>query len=148
MKLEEEIVSKFRNEHHKLAVNILYTHAWLDTFLSKKIKTFGLTMQQFNILRILRGQGQKKVTIKLISDRMLVKIPDVSRLVDRLVLKGYIERTLSKEDRRKVDVMITKKGLNLLSQIDKLDGEFDAFMNGLNKTEAATVNKLLDKLRG
>lgn len=147
MKLEDEIKSKFRNDYQKLAVNIIYTHSWLDTFFSKKFKEHGLTSQQFNILSILRGQHPQSATIGLLKERMLEKIPDVSRLVDRLVNKGFIDRALSKEDRRKVDITITKKGLTLLSKIDKINDEFDSLLKSLNKTEASTLNELLDKLR-
>ena len=147
MKIDEEIKSKFRNEHHKLAVNILYTHSWLDTFFSDKFKEYGLTSQQFNILRILRGQHPNISSIGIIKERMLEKIPDVSRLVDRLVLKGYIERTPSKEDLRKVDVLFTQNGLKLLTKIDKANDEFDAYLQGVNKKEAVELNRLLDKLR-
>jgi len=147
VKLDQEIKSKFRNEHHKLAVNILYTHSWLDTFLSDQFKEYGLTSQQFNILRILRGQHPNIASIGLLKDRMLEKIPDVSRLVDRLVNKGFIDRKPCKDDRRKVEVTITKKGLKLLSDIDKANDKFDAFLQGVNKKEAVELNRLLDKLR-
>ena len=128
MRIDDEIKSKFRNEYHKLAVNLIYTHGWLDNFLSKKFKEFDITLQQFNILRILRGQHPNTATIGLLKERMLEKIPDVSRLVDRLVNKGYIDRKLCKEDRRKVDVTITKKGLDLLDTLATHDDEFDSFL--------------------
>lgn len=147
MKIDKEIKSKFRNEYHRLAVNVLYTHGWLDSIYSQKFKEYGLTSQQFNILRILRGQHPNSATIGLLKERMLEKIPDVSRLVDRLVNKKLIDRNPSVKDRRKVDVTITDKGLELLSEIDKSDSEFDSYLKSLNKKEAATLNTLLDKLR-
>ncbi len=110
MKLEEEIKQKkFRNEFHKLAVNIIYTHSWLEYNISKFFKKFNITSNQFNILRILRGQYPEPVSINLLKERMLDIMSDASRLVDRLVAKGLVKRTTCVNDRRKVDVIITKK---------------------------------------
>jgi DNA-binding MarR family transcriptional regulator len=105
-------------------------------------------MQQYNILRILRGQYPKPATIKLIKERMLDKMSDASRIVEKLRLKGLVERTICPNDRRNVDVCITEKGLGLLTQLDKHDGEVDAKLSSLNTEEVAQLNSLLDKLRG
>lgn len=149
MKLEEEIKQKkFRNEFHKLAVNIIYTHSWLMNYNKKIFDKYDITGNQFNILRILRGQYPKPASINLLKERMLDKMSDASRLVDRLLKKGLVERKISSDDRRKVDVIITKKGLKLLSQIDELNPKFDRVFKNINKQEAQILNDLLDKMRG
>jgi len=149
MRLEDEIKQKsFRNEYHKLAVNILYTHGWLLEFNNKVLQKFNLTAQQYNVLRILRGQHPNTASVNLLKERMLDKMSDVSRLVERLRVKGLLERTICENDRRKADVKISNKGLELLSDIDKLDLEFDKLFSNLSPKDADQTNKLLDKLRG
>ena len=148
MKLEDEIKQdKFRNEYHKLAVNIFYTYGWLLRSQSKFFDGFDLTPQQFNILRILRGQYPNSATINLLKERMLDKMSDASRLVERLRLKGWVERTTAEDDRRCAKVIITNKGLELLSKIDKLEQEADQTLTNLTQKEAQQLNELLDKLR-
>ncbi len=149
MKLEEEISQKqFRNEYHKAAVNVVYTFNWLNNQNIGFFKPLGITPQQFNILRILRGQHPKPATIKLIKERMLDKMSDASRIVEKLRVKGLVERNICSHDRRNVDVCITQKGLDLLSQIDSLDHEIDGRLSALNPEEIKQLNDLLDKLRG
>ncbi len=149
MKLEEEIKqSKFKNEFHKLAVNIFYSYSWLLNLQTSLFKDFDITSNQYNILRILRGQYPNPATINLLRERMIDKMSDVSRLVERLRQKGLVKRALCKADRRRVDVLIAEKGLNLLAEIDKLNNKYDAFFKNLNVNEAETLNKLLDKMRG
>jgi len=149
MKLEDEIAQrKFRNERHKVAVNILYTYGWLSALHSKIFKEHGITTQQFNVLRILRGQSPKPTTIKLIKERMLDKMSDASRIVEKLRQKGLVQRHISNHDRRHVDVFISKKGLKLLGALDKREKEFDNHSSRLSASEAEALNKLLDKLRG
>lgn len=149
MKLEEEIKqSKFRNEYHKLAVNVIYTSSWLADKFSKLISKYGITNNQFNILRILRGQHPKPATINLLKERMLDKMSDASRLVERLRIKGLVKRELKPNDRRCVDILITDKGLKLLSEIDKLNNEHDSLFKNLTGAETKKLNELLDKLRG
>jgi DNA-binding MarR family transcriptional regulator len=149
MKLEGEIKQeKFRNEYHKLAVNIVFTHNWLMGLQSGIFNGFGITANQFNILRILRGQYPKPATIYLLKERMMDKMCDASRLVERLRIKGFVNRELSLDDRRRVDVIITGEGLNLLSEIDKLNSKYDAFFENLSDDEAKLLNNLLDKMRG
>lgn len=149
MSLEEEIHQrKFRNEFHKLGVNIIYTHNWLISRYSDVFKKFDITEQQFNILRILRGAHPGPLPINSLKERMLDKMSDASRLVERLRLKGLVKRRECAEDRRKVDVMITDEGLALLKEIDKYENEFDKCFKELSESEAQTINYLLDKLRG
>ena len=149
MKLEEEIKQKkFRNEYHKLAVNIFYTHGWLINNQAAFLKKHDLTSAQFNILRILRGQYPNPASINLLKERMLDKMSDASRLVERLKQKDLVDRKICPEDRRRVEVLITEKGMKLLGEIDKHDDEIDQAFKKLNLSEAKTVNKLLDKMRG
>lgn len=149
MRLENEIKQEsFRNEYHKLAVNILFTHGWLMNKIQQILSRFDLTPQQFNLLRILRGQYPSPASISLLKDRMLDKMSDASRLVDRLIQKGLVERKICESDRRKVDVVITKKGLKLLEKIDETDSEMDGYLQNLSESEAKKLNDLLDKLRG
>lgn len=149
MKLEKEIKQKkFRNEFHKLAVNIIYTHSWLQYYFKTFFDKFNITSNQFNILRILRGQYPNPCSINLLKERMLDKMCDASRLVDRLFTKGLVTRTICPEDRRKANIMITEKGLKLLADIDNYEADFDKVFNRLSKKEAKLLNNLLDKLRG
>lgn len=149
MRLEEEIKQKsFRNEYHKLAVNIIYTHSWLMSKIVDQLSQHDITPQQFNILRILRGQHPLPASVSLLKNRMLDKMSDASRLVDRLAQKGLVSKKISKDDRRRVDVYITNKGLKLLEKIDRKNNEFDDIMKGLSEKEAKILNQLLDKLRG
>ena len=149
MKLEEEIKqSKFRNEYHKLAVNVIYTYGWFSNIQSQLFADHGITINQYNILRILRGQHPNPASINLLKERMLDKMSDASRLVERLRIKGLVKRDLSSHDRRCVDVLITEKGLKLLSKIDQLDHKGDAILKNLSSEEVKILNDLLDKLRG
>lgn len=149
MELEKEIKQDhFRNEYHKLTVNIIYTYSWLNSFISSRFVKYKITVQQYNILRILRGQHPKAATVNLLKERMLDKMSDASRIVERLRTKGLVSRKTCLSDRRKVDIIITKKGLNLLKKLDDLDSEFDDFLQNLSPQETRKLNNLLDKLRG
>ena len=149
MKIEEEISQpKFRSRNHKLIVNIIYTFNWLYEKQFKILKPFGLTIQQYNILRILRGQYPDPATIKLLKERMLDKMSDASRLVEKLRVKGFVERKICDKDRRNVDVIITQEGLDLLSELDKIENEFERLIDNLKTEETDQLNNLLDKLRG
>lgn len=149
MKLEDEIQTRrFESNRHRLSVNILYTSNWLINYHQTLFKARGLTMQQFNILRILRGQHPNPSTIQLLKERMLDKQSDVSRLVDRLCKKGLVERTTCKNDRRKMDVLISQEGLDLLAQMDPEVRSMDSVLSALNDAEVDKLNELLDKLRG
>jgi DNA-binding MarR family transcriptional regulator len=148
MKLEEEIKqTKFRNEYHKLAVNVIYSYNWFVNLQSEYFTRHNITANQFNILRILRGQYPRPATISLLRERMLDKMCDASRLVERLRIKELVKRELTKDDRRCVDVMITDKGLDLLTEIDNEQEKHDAIFSNLSTSEAKKLNDLLDKMR-
>ncbi|HWZ21422.1 MAG TPA: MarR family transcriptional regulator [Cytophagaceae bacterium] len=147
--MEEEIKQKeFKNEYAKGVVNLIYTFNWLDTQTRDFMKKFDITSQQFNILRILRGQQPAPATINLLKDRMLDKMCDASRMVERLKTKSLVERRVCEKDRRAVDIFITKKGLELLAKIDKDMPDQEKLMKNLNPAEIKQFNVLLDKLRG
>lgn len=149
MKLEDEIKQKnFRNEYQKLAVNILLTGSWMSFRSYEMLKPFKLTTQQYNILRILRGQYPNPVTVNLLIERMMDKMSNASRIVDRLVAKKLVERKLKAEDRRCVDVIINEKGLKLLKKIEDSEVKFEGNFRTLSEKEAKKLNDLLDKLRG
>jgi DNA-binding MarR family transcriptional regulator len=137
---------KFRNEHQKGLVNIIFTYNWMTEKLKALFERGDLTMQQFNILRILRGSEKPLSTLE-IRERMLDKMSDTSRIVDRLVIKGLAKKVICKADKRLVDVTIMDKGKKVLEKLDKYQGELDAILGGLTVTEAKTLNKLLDKIR-
>jgi DNA-binding MarR family transcriptional regulator len=149
MKIEEEILStNFEDNYHKVAVNVSYTYGWLSNIFRCELEKFNLTSQQFNVLRILRGQYPKPATVNLIKERMVDKMSDASRIVDRLVQKGLVSRCTNNKDRRAVDIRISDEGLNVLK---KMDGEFktkEFLKNNLTEEEALQLNDLLDKLRG
>lgn len=148
MRLEDEIKQKeFRNEFQKTAVNIIFTFNWLDARTRNFMKNYDLTPQQFNILRILRGQYPNPSTINLLKDRMLDKMSDASRLVERLRVKELLERSPSSEDRRSVNILISQKGLDLLAEIDKDFHEYEKVFNSITVEDAKILNQLLDKLR-
>lgn len=148
MKLEEEIKQvKFKNEYHKMAVNIIYTANWLSHHHSQYCKKYDITPEQFNILRILRGQHPNPATVNLIIERMLNKMSNVSRLVEKLRKKELVQRHTSESDRRACDVAITKKGLDLLAELDKEESEWHKVISHLSEDEAKKLNTMLDKLR-
>lgn len=140
----KEINSKFPNERVKAMLNIKYTANYFDQIGNAFLKPFNISEQQYNVLRILRGAGEK-LKVNVVKERMVQKSPNSTRLMDKLCDKKLIERTRCEEDRRVVYVKITKKGLDLLSEINI--EEFDTQMNKISEEEAKTLNELLDKLR-
>lgn len=149
LKLQEEIhQKKFRSEHLKLGINIIYTYNWLNYKFQSRFKDKDITLQQYNVLRILRGQYPEACSLKLIKERMLDRMSDASRIVDKLKNKGYLERTENISDRRSVDVLITEKGLTLLKSLDYIDDEYKNVFKNLSSSEIKTLNDLLDKARG
>jgi DNA-binding MarR family transcriptional regulator len=147
MRIEDEIQSKFKNEYHKLMVNIQLTANRISEKLQEEMKSHDLTITQFNVLRILRGQNEQAVSIGLIKERLIERNSDVSRIIDRLVKKELIERKENLIDRRQKDVFISKKGLATLSKIDKVESIFEESLGHLSIKEAEQLNNLLDKAR-
>ena len=149
MKLEEEIKQKkFKDEYQKLFINLIYTGNWAKNLDTDLFKSFNLTAQQYNVLRILRGQYPKPISVNLVADRMLDKMSNASRLVEKLRQKKWVQRKECPSDRRQVEILITDAGLSLLEDIDiemeKRKGRFQY----ISKEEAKLVNDILDRLRG
>jgi DNA-binding MarR family transcriptional regulator len=148
MKLEEEIKQAvFKNEYHKMAINVMFTSKWLEHRNAQILKPYNISGQQFNILRILRGQHPKCATMTLLQERMMDKMSNASRLVEKLRIKALVERKEDDSDRRQVRVTITEKGLNLLSELDAKMTDIDNDFEGLTEDDARLMNELLDKLR-
>lgn len=146
-KIEEEIKQKkFASEFQKAVVNIMFTAAWLETRFSQIMKPFGISLQQFNILRILKGQHPQPAPLKLLTERMIDKMSNTSRLVEKLVKKGLVERKTCEVNRRQVDILITQKGIDLLTELNKRV-EMEHSRLQINEGEAIEVNALLDKMR-
>jgi len=148
MKLEEAIKqTAFKTEEERLVINLVYTSGWLSSEQNRFFKRFGISSQQYNVLRILRGQFPNPASVGLIQERMLDKMSNASRLIEKLKQKKLVKRSECSKDRRQVDVLITDDGLKLLEEIDKLNGEMHSICNTLNQTEKKKLNELLDKLR-
>ncbi|RSK46817.1 MarR family winged helix-turn-helix transcriptional regulator [Hymenobacter rigui] len=148
MKIEDEIKQPtFKDNHQKALINLVFTTGWVQQQQSALFKGYGLTLPQFNILRILRGQHPKPATVNLLIERMLDKTSNASRIVDKLEVKKLVTRTVCPSNRRAVDIRITETGLELLHQ---LDAELENRRNGLQHLtdeEAAQLSNLLDKIR-
>ena len=148
MRIEDEIQQKqFSNANQKAAVNILFTASWLSQKQTRILRPYGLSMQQFNILRILRGMKGKPATVKILTQRMIDRTSNASRLVDKLVNKGWVRRETCEEDRRQLDVYISDKGLEILQAASKAIDEAMPKLIALETEEAETLSLLLDKLR-
>jgi DNA-binding MarR family transcriptional regulator len=148
MKIEEEILQpKFTSPNQKAVVNLMFTAGWLASKHQDFFKAYGITSQQYNILRILRGQYPQAISATEIKARMLDKNSDVSRLLDRLIAKNMIEKKASQSDKRASDVFITQAGLDLLSAIQLRQEELEGIMV-LTPDEATQLSDLLDKCRG
>lgn len=148
MKIEEAIKQKrpFRNLHQKAVVNLIYTTNWLTDRLREHLKPFDLTVQQYNVLRILRGAG-KPISTSDIRERLLDKMSDTSRMVDRLCQKDLAIRTVCPSDKRLVDVTLSDAGMKALEELDRISDEMDHILANLNEDEAGLLSNLLDKIR-
>lgn len=150
MSIETDIkqTAPFRTPYHRLLVNLIYTSNWISNSQTHLLKPFKLTLQQYNVLRILRGQHPNPIKVADITERMLDKMSNASRLVDKLVAKQLVVRTECPSDRRAVDVTITEKGLELLVKLDGLQAEWtDLQRSKLSEEDATSLSSLLDQLR-
>lgn len=148
MGIEKDIQqAKFRNAHQKAGINLIYTLAWLKEKTKLIFEAEGITSQQFNILRILRGSFPQPLSTLQIRERMLEKMSDTSRIVDRLIAKGLVKKVTCKQDRRLVDVIITDKGKKLLDRLDARQDEIDGVLSNLSEKDANILSDLLDKIR-
>jgi DNA-binding MarR family transcriptional regulator len=147
MGIEKDIQqANFRNEFQKMGINLMYTANWLNERIGRFLLQEDITQQQYNILRILRGSEVPLSTLQ-IRERMLDKMSDTSRIVDRLIVKGLVEKSACKSDKRLVDITLSEKGLQLVNKLDQYNDQIDAILNGVTEAEAATLNQILDKLR-
>ncbi len=149
MSLEEDIKQqkKFANEFEKAAVNILYTSNWLYNINAGHLKKHDITPEQYNVLRILRGSFPKPLMLGEVSCRMLDKSSNSTRLVEKLRQKGWVKREVCENSRRQVDIMITDKGLAILTKIDNDENVLLDAVKSISKQEAEELNRILDKLR-
>jgi len=148
MQIEEAIQQKkpFRNEWQRATVNLMYTTNEVRNRNKKILKKYDLTLQQYNVLRILRGAG-KPISTCIIRERLLDNMADASRLVDRIAQKNLVERTPCEEDKRLVDVSLSKAGLELLVKVEESNPQMDKLLGKLTEKEAKVLNDLLDKIR-
>ena len=147
MGIEKDILQvNFRNEFQKMGINLLFTANWLNERIGRVLIKEDITQQQYNILRILRGSEVPLSTLQ-IRERMLDKMSDTSRIVDRLIVKGLVQKTACKADKRFVDITLTEKGLLLVQKLDVFNEQIDEILKGITESEASTLNQILDKLR-
>lgn len=148
MRIEEEIhQKKFKSEFQKATVNLIYTNNWLTTNQKRFLGEYGITLQQYNVLRILRGQFPESISTSAIRERMLDRSSDASRIVDRIHKQSLVEKKVRPTDKRLVDVRISDKGLKLLEKIDQRAEELEKGLGNLSTEEAKELNRLLDKVR-
>jgi len=146
--IEDEIKQRlFHSEHQRLVINLLFTAHWMEFRHGRLLRPFGLTPPQFNLMRILRGQQPVPATIALLTERMIDKSSNTSRLVDKLEKKRLVKRTICPQNRRAVDVVITAAGLALLKKLDQAILEDEARFHALPAAEARRVSDFLDRLR-
>lgn len=139
--------AKFRNAYQKAGINLIYTLSWVREKTKQIFESEDITAQQFNILRILRGSYPLPLSTLQIRERMLEKMSDTSRIVDRLITKGFVKKVTCKNDRRLVDVIITDKGKKLLERLDTRQDEMDGVLGNLSEKDANILSDLLDKIR-
>jgi len=148
MRLEDELKQKaFKSPHHRMIVNVMFTGNWLMKELSCQLKRFGLSSQQNNVLGILRGQYPNPATLGLIQERMMDRDSNATRLVDKLLEKELVTRCQCTENRRKVDIIITQKGLDLLQETDKIIQNLEDRFKQISPGEATLIGELMDKIR-
>ncbi|MBN9485100.1 MAG: hypothetical protein BGO70_11060 [Bacteroidetes bacterium 43-93] len=147
--IEELIKTKpYKDPRDRALINIIYTGSWLVNRINQVLKPFGISEPQYNVLRILRGQNGNPMNLFEIQSRMVQKMSNVSRLIDKLLEKGLVERNERKENRRMVDIFITEKGLTMLKDVDvPLQKSLKNILENLSKDEAAQLAIWLDKLR-
>ena len=147
MGIEKDIQTQnFRNEYQKATVNIIFSANWLHEKINVFLEQEDITQQQFNIMRILRG-SQKPLSTLQIRERMLDKMSDTSRIVERMLKKGLVEKKICSTDKRLVDVILSEEGYAILEKIDKKNNEMDNVLKHLSIDEARELNTLLDKMR-
>ena len=149
MRIEDGIRQlAFEDEFHKLAVNLLYTQAHFDALFGQALQDYGLSPEQFNVLHILKGKRPEPMALKDIQERMLNRMSNTSRLVEKLHRKGLVRRVACARDRRAVDITLTDDGEALLTVLNRVVATFQQRYRTLSEDEAQRLNQLLDRLRG
>ena len=146
-KIDIEIKGKFKNNKHRFIANLVFTSNWFRNLVSEQLKPYNISFQQLNILRILRGT-KDWISMNDLKNLMIEKSPNATRLADKLIVKGFVERKRSDVDRRVVYLAITDKGIELLESINKISGNYTEFMSRITEEEARQVSDILDKIRG
>ena len=148
MKLEDAIqTNKFKNEVHKASINLMYSAWWIKTILTRELKEYGLTHEQYNVLRILKGKHPESLCVKDIAGRMIEKNSNIPRIIDRLVIKKLVKRGTSSQDRRETNITLTGAGISILeSSTQEINKTIDSQLN-LNEEEAEQLNRLVEKMR-
>ncbi len=149
MSIEDDLkTNKKLNLSKKSIINLMYTGNFVLNEINKTLKPFSLTNQQYNVLRILRGQNKKKIMLSEIQERMINKNSNTTRLIDKLIEKEYVTRSINKTNRRKINIAITNKGIDFLKEIDPLiDSLEKSIIKNLKKEELLTLNEILEKTR-
>ena len=147
MDLENELKSNFTSDYHKAYLNMLYTNYCIQQESKEYFNKYGITPQQFNVLRILRGSAPTTCSINDIKERIMDKSSDVSRIVTRLLSKDLISKKIKKEDKRVSELTLSEAGFKLLEKIDETISFFEGRMQKLSDEEVKLLNQLLDKLR-
>ena len=148
MKIEDALkTSKFKSDQHKAMLNIMFTASWLRNKVVGKLKSYGISQEQYNVLRILRGSHPTPLCAKDITDRMIDKNSNTTRIMDKLITKDYINKWRGEIDRREVNISITESGLALLKEIDEIEALDKPNYLNISDTEAILLSMLLDKLR-
>ena len=149
MKIEKAIHQKtFNSEAHKTHINILYTASFLQSKINEVLKPFNISAQQFNILRILRGRHPEPSSVKILTSRMLDKMSNASRLVEKLRKKEMLDRIENKIDRRKVDIIITEKGLQTVNEASNVvENAIERLFDGISTIDLECTNKVMDELK-
>lgn len=149
MRLEDEIKQKkFNNEHEKLVVNLIFTSNWLSCLQQRFFKPFGITPQQYNVLRILKGQSPNPASVGMVQERMLDRSSNITRLVDKLIEKKLVSRCENPTNRRMQELRISDKGIEFLEKIATSGTQIYNQFEVLSATEASQFNEMLDRLRG
>lgn len=146
--IDKELKSRFDSEQHKALLNVMFTANWMRSRLSELYRPFGISTQQYNILRILRG-AKARMKMQSVKERMIDRAPNATRLTDKLIAKGLVMRERCEEDRRVVYVSISDPGLEMLTQVDRNNKALMKRMEStLSDEDAAALNDILDRWRG
>lgn len=146
-KIDIEIKGKFQNNKHRFIANLVFTSNWFRNLVGEQLKPYNISFQQLNILRILKGT-KDWISMNDLKKFMIEKSPNATRLADKLITKGFVERKRSEVDRRVVYLTITNKGIELLETINKISGNYMEFTTRITEEEAKQVSDILDKIRG